>query len=309
MTAITSVQQASACALERLFITLDRAEIPWCVLHGYESLPREIRSDVDCLVAAEAMPPASGLLTAVRRGCQDSNAQVVQWLQHEATAHYLVIATKTEAGALDYLRFDVSSDYRRNGRVFYDGQEILEHRRHDNGFWVPAPRHEFGYYLVKKIAKGDLTAAHGERLSQVYRQDPAGCAAEIRRFWGEPSARLLERAASSGDWAEVQTKIVSLRRELLRRAGFRNPVSTVRYAVGESRRTVRRWLRPTGVWVVLLGPDGSGKSTVATASIERLRPAFRRTAQFHVLPRLFRKKGDGTVVTDPHGQAPRSRLA
>ena len=37
-----------------VFETLDRAGIPYCVLHGYESYPQRIKSDVDCMISARA---------------------------------------------------------------------------------------------------------------------------------------------------------------------------------------------------------------------------------------------------------------
>src|SRR5260221_352364 len=39
-----------------VFETLDREGIPYCVLHGYESYPEQIRSDVDCMISAAVRP-------------------------------------------------------------------------------------------------------------------------------------------------------------------------------------------------------------------------------------------------------------
>jgi hypothetical protein len=41
---------AAGRILMRVFETLDRAGVRYCVLHGYEDFPREVRSDVDCIV-------------------------------------------------------------------------------------------------------------------------------------------------------------------------------------------------------------------------------------------------------------------
>lgn len=42
--------------LLRVFEVLDRAGIPYCVLHGYENYPAHIESDVDCIVDRSATP-------------------------------------------------------------------------------------------------------------------------------------------------------------------------------------------------------------------------------------------------------------
>ncbi len=63
-----------------------------------------------------------------------------------------------------------------------------------------------------------------------------------------------------------------------------------------------------GTVVVFLGPDGSGKSTViAGLQAELDRRGVRH--QYHHLTVRWGAGGPGRVVTDPHGQPPRGRLA
>ncbi|HHH11396.1 MAG TPA: hypothetical protein ENK23_04910 [Sorangium sp.] len=76
----------------------------------------------------------------------------------------------------------------------------------------------------------------------------------------------------------------------------------------------RRWRYPAGLSVALLGPDGTGKSTVARACCKRLQHLFTGTHVQHlrpsVLPALQRlanprqwgRPGGQMVVTDPHGK-------
>jgi thymidylate kinase len=61
-----------------------------------------------------------------------------------------------------------------------------------------------------------------------------------------------------------------------------------------------------GLWVAILGPDGSGKSTLIEQLQLDLLGAFRRTAVFHLMPGLFRRGQTSGPVTDPHGKPPRS---
>jgi thymidylate kinase len=71
-------------------------------------------------------------------------------------------------------------------------------------------------------------------------------------------------------------------------------------------RKTRRFLRPTGLMVAVLGPDGSGKSSVLSQCSKDLLPAFRRVQVFHLRPRLGGTDSPGsTPNTNPHGQPPR----
>ena len=64
-----------------------------------------------------------------------------------------------------------------------------------------------------------------------------------------------------------------------------------------------------GVWVVLLGPDGSGKSSVIEGLERDLAPRFRAVRRFHLRPHFGLRAPDGPPVIDPHGRPPRGLLA
>ena len=39
-----------------VFETLDRANVSYCVLHGYEAFPQRVKSDVDCVIDPRVTP-------------------------------------------------------------------------------------------------------------------------------------------------------------------------------------------------------------------------------------------------------------
>jgi hypothetical protein len=81
----------------------------------------------------------------------------------------------------------------------------------------------------------------------------------------------------------------------------------------ESARMARRVQRPTGMVVAVVGPDGTGKSTVAHGLEHAALGAFRRADRRHVGPGLLppparllgRRPSDGSF---PHGRPPSGRL-
>jgi thymidylate kinase len=79
-----------------------------------------------------------------------------------------------------------------------------------------------------------------------------------------------------------------------------HPLRVLGYWLGTLGRAIKRVAQPTGIMVVFLGPDGSGKSSVIDRVERDLAPAFRRTAQYRLRP--GRRKSGGTPVTDPHGR-------
>lgn len=83
-------------------------------------------------------------------------------------------------------------------------------------------------------------------------------------------------------------------------------------AVKTVGRYLTRIVHPTGLAVVVAGPDGSGKSTLADRLPEALTGFFRRDIRLHwrpgLLPSLSSVAGTpGPDVADPHSREPRSR--
>src|SRR5439155_20668624 len=90
---------------------------------------------------------------------------------------------------------------------------------------------------------------------------------------------------------------------------LRDPFGPARSLFSDSIRRIRRWLQPTGIFLVVLGPDGVGKSTLVEQLVEKLGPAFRRHRVFHFRPELTKPQVEtGLRVTDPHGNPIRGTL-
>jgi len=74
-------------------------------------------------------------------------------------------------------------------------------------------------------------------------------------------------------------------------------------------RSIRNWISPPALFVAVMGPDGSGKSSMIAEYLRAVGPAFAGTACFHLRPNLLRGSSVGqTNKTNPHGQTPRGAL-
>jgi len=78
------------------------------------------------------------------------------------------------------------------------------------------------------------------------------------------------------------------------------------------RRTlagIRRWIRPTGLCVAILGPDGSGKSSVIAQYVPQVEAFFGGVELFHLRPHLLGSTQSAQVPNvDPHGEPLRGAL-
>ena len=299
---------AAEQALARLLASLHQAGIALWVIDGFGDGVFD-PVDIDILVPRAALPDQ--IATAIHRSSPQIGATLLSWDRD----NQFVMVCDPQVPAREspnFLRIHLRGDFRRVGRFFYDGDEVLaappaRGAEDALAFAKPQSPREFGCYLLEKICKRCLGPIHERALSEVFNQNPSGCAAEIRRFWSPDSAALIEAAARSGEWEQVRGKQVQLCTELRRRAFARRPVWTIAYRLRKAARRMLEYLRPTtGLHVVMLGPDGVGKSTVVEQLQRDLAGAFCGIEYATFAPALLPRKAGTSGVGEPHGKPARS---
>lgn len=292
--------------LLRVFEALDRANMPYCVTHGYECYPQRVTSsDIDIIIPDAVRP--SQLAALLHEGARAyGGGELVS-----RRGHYMVLASTNSDGSPCFLELDFRVYYDLGCLRIYTGKEVLESRRRYNQFWVPAPALEFGCYLARRIVKGYLNGMHGERLSRLYEQDRIGCQQQITRFWGGRRGALIASAACSHSWEPVCRLLVPLGIEIRAKAILRRPLGVLSNCLRRLGRRMRLACRPEGgLNVVFLGPDGAGKSSVITAVAHDMVGAFARTRHYSFPPALLTRLlgRPERPFTRPHELAPRSLI-
>jgi len=286
---------------QRAVDVLEAEHIAYAVLHGWEGeFPGE-NGDLDLVVEAASLP-------RITRALQRSFS-LVQMLPYQSTGIGFVIRPKGDSRQHSLI-VDCSSDFRWRGLVLFPARELLAERRRLHHHWLVAPGHEFAYLLAKKIfEKRFFPEPQRRRIRQLLARLGPEADAISSRLMGEGYGRAVCQAIRREDWELLARSMPALRRALLVRRLAEDPWMLLRYLAPEIRRLWRRWRRPTGLWVALLGPDGSGKTTLAQRLEQSPPAAFRRTLRFHLRPQLWPAGQGRPPVSEPHAQAPRCRLA
>ena len=279
--------------IELFFGELEQQGIPYVVIHSYQTLPYDVQGDIDYAVYEQDLPALTDIQEELGR---KHRWAVAQSFQHGVCAFYNVLVSLDDP--TQTLKLDACSNYVRARRMLVPNQVLLDGRRRYEKYWIPEPAAEFIYEATKLFdAKKKDPASYLPRLQALWEQDKEGAQQHFKDAFGDTQYSLEE-------WfAQPPEKWSRLRAAMLGRNKF-GPAMLLR----EVARVLRRILRPTGVHITLLGPDGSGKSRLIDLLRESIGDFFRRFKVYHFRPGYFEPAGGRTSVTEPHGKPPHGFL-
>lgn len=294
--AITPVSPVVGTFVRLLFSSLEDVGIRYCVLHGWEGLPWTVSSDLDLVVHPDDFQKLRIVFLKLA-------TFGYRWIQcrNYAGYGYRFDFAWFEGKQFHIVGVDCISEYRYAGLILASGENLLKGRRLHNGFWIAAPDTVFAYLLMKKTLKGSISTSQLLELREISSDigEARSLAIACETFGGENGPLVITAIADQ----RLQSMLPALRGQLRRNSLRRNPWSFVRYHGAEKLRLINRWIHPTGLFLIALGPDGVGKSTLLASVVDNLRPAFRGVYFFHY--RATFSKKPGVPVENPHAREPR----
>jgi len=297
--------QVKANVARTLIAALSDECSAYCILSGYDRLPESFDTDIDFMVTPEDFERMPQIIGRVAR---ETKGRLFHTVEHELSARSYSLGYQI-GQKLVIVQADSTSDYRHYGLLWLRSDEVLGKRRqHARGFWIPAASHEFTYYLIKLLNKRQLSEEHGPKLHRLYLLDPMGCDELIGRFWKKAHRDAIRFMAKNDDWAEMTRSLNSIRAEMIRNSG-ESAVQKVVSGPKHLLHHLQRLIYPTGGWIAIVGPDGSGKSAAIQTICRQFRFAYDKVKTYHLRPKILKRRNDtNEVVTDPHGRAPRGLL-
>jgi len=249
--------------LRGLFGTLDQAGVKWVVLRNHEDLPDHVGHDVDIVVHPRDRARIDDLVRAVVRDLGLFLLRVERRVEYDA---FDVVAS--DLGGRLFLHVDLHTAAQYRGRVFVDADDLLAHRRRIDGWlWALSPGMEaYALLLHAGVHKGELKPKYASRIIALEGREPG----ELLRI---ASGRLGRRLGHALATVRTEPQLLAIRDDLARAVDrryrgnlWRRPSSSVRRKIRNSRLR----LRPEGLLVVFLGPDGSGKSSTTDLLVDML---------------------------------------
>jgi glycosyltransferase involved in cell wall biosynthesis/thymidylate kinase len=273
---------------------LESAGVEFALLHGNDKGPPDVASDVDM---AFALPPPVALEPILLRLARAGELAIVQRLHYDVLHGYYYIL-QIPGATLQFLHLDCLCDplgvnrYRLRTTYLLEGATRGRYgKRIDKG-------KEAVYLLMKRAVKGRVTAQGLNVLRDRFRDASDSTWSDVRKAFGRRARRHVAELLRVDSAAEAGYWLHTLAAGADRRSRWGHPLLAVRSLLIQIGRKWRRLVQPTGLFVVVVGPDGSGKSTIATSVLLQLSRAFRATWRFHwrpgLLPQLSGSKSQPT---------------
>lgn len=233
---------------------IDKSNISYALVGRTEGYPANIGSDIDIVIPRSKIDSFKHVIWQM----EDDRTKIVQMLQHEIVAFYYVLF-HFDNGNIVYAQPDVCTDYYRKGRKLLSADYLLEGRieAEQGDFYVLAPEKEFLYYLLKKVDKRSLSEEQYEHIRKFYLKNKDKAILEAKKFWKGETLLLIQKSMDENDFLLLHNNLEKLQQGI-HSSHSRKVSDTLRNIALK----LKRILNPTGYVITVLGPDGSGKTTV-----------------------------------------------
>ena len=304
--------------LSWLFNEYNQRGIRYCILRNYQMLPEEnTGNDIDMLIESDAHAENEQIF---RKMAAYFDMTILPIIRRQYVTSYRIYK-QIEGIDFFFLPIDVHADEEWHAATYLTGDQILAKRQSYKTFYVPHPVHEAIISWFSSLLWGGF-------IKEKYRDIITSIAQTNAKEFKDTLAHILgyRLADKVFSYAEKDAleKTLDFRRLMQRavwwRAFLRNPLRLLAEYTRFLKSELKFKLNPLGLMIVIIGPDGAGKSTVAELAIEATQKVFSNlTCVLHwrpgLLPQLNRllRRGNSTncevpPCTVPHSAEPSGRL-
>lgn len=278
--------------LYMIFKLLDyfkRNDIEFCIINGYECIVSQIdkEADNDILLRKKDFSRVDGIVETFSK---QNGFLVVQNMHHDIFAKNIFVFDQVGG---EFLNLDIYGELSRKGVVCFDEDDIFSTLQTYEQLPILGVEKEFTYYLIKKLDKKSLTKESFIYLRNLYLKKQELCKKHLKKFF--PTTFLdLEKGFEDDNFELIDKNQKKIINDFYKLKNFSLTREFLNIA-----RVCKRVLKPTGLSIGFLGPDGSGKSTVIDGILEKRLP-FRRKDYFHLKPIKSTNRGESVTVDEPH---------
>jgi glycosyltransferase involved in cell wall biosynthesis/thymidylate kinase len=286
--------------LFEIFAELESSGTSFALIHGDDSEWPSVTSDVDIAFNA---PPPDAIEPVLKRFCAAGTISIVQRLHYDVPhAYYYILRIAGEP--TEFLHLDCLYDPIGINRYMLPTSMLLKDVAEGKFGRHSGKDQKAVYLLLKRAIKGKVSEHGLATLRNQYIGATDALWSDAENWFGPNARHEIERLFLAENSAQAEPQLAALAAKATTLYRRLHPWRAATRISLDLWRKLRRFFKPTGLFVVLVGPDGSGKSTVTGLLLTQLERAFRRTWRFHWRPGLLPKPGRSVDYANEAETAP-----
>ncbi|MEW6053099.1 MAG: hypothetical protein AB1552_04810 [Nitrospirota bacterium] len=235
-------------------------------------MPDIIPTDVDIAIDKEAFEKLDSLILQI---ASRHNVEIIQkiWHGYHKCAYIL---SPLEIDERFRLQLDFFTDFSAKGYPnLLPSRLLLENKKQYKNFFIPTAEIEYPFLVMRRILKNDLKKDHIEKMKILVEQASTNIRKNLEGIFGEAISDSIRELTKLEDKNKFRDQIKDYR-NALRKWSKKNTSFgyMLQYGIAQFKRIIQRLLHSVGFSIVLLGPDGSGKSTIGNLLLERVSGSF-----------------------------------
>ena len=284
-----------------LFSTLNRLNINYCIVgRSFSNFENDHNGDIDIVVSKKDIKKIEEILIELTTNTQ---FYLVQNIQHEINSNYYVIFDEKNS-LTNLTRIDICADYICNNRIILKSNFLLKKRKkitlNNVDIYIANNSRNFVYYLIKKIIKKSINPNECFFLNNLYKGNENECNSFLLELFSPKIIELVNKIINSNELILNNIQIIKYKNYLKSDNLFH--FTLINFL--NIKRLFKRFRNPTGISIAVLGPDGSGKSTLIKNLRMELEHIGRKHKVVHFWPNKELNINEDKVNFSPHSSKP-----
>jgi len=259
--------------LKYIFEEFNKNRIPYCVLRSYEKLPEEIGQDIDIINDKKFNLLIEKI---VLEGAKKFGFDM--WIKKSSIGGARqYICQRFENKNFIRLALDFRNDLEERGVVYFEGKKIIDLRRPLKDFYIISPEIELLHILIRAAYGPQKNLSkYIKKLEELSEKSDYFYLKQSLPF---PISFFVFKAISG---KKIRTSVYLLKLSwlffLIKNKALKNKIKE---GIFRNLRRVFNQIRPPGLFVVIAGPDGVGKSTACILTKNFLSQRYFKIKHFH----------------------------
>jgi thymidylate kinase len=271
--------------LKPFFDNLNTQNISYCVCGNYDQLPEYTAHDID--IWTEDVDELEKILFQVAK----KNNFILYLSNRTANGSNNFFYQITNSD-MEFVRIDILKECAWLSFVpIIQAQQIADDKVKHKNFYVAEPIIETSMHLLYPlINQGIVKEKYRDKIHLLH--DNEKFESLLVKSLGKSAATKLINKIKLRNWTDIENNVSYYRLKLVLTKIYQENLNFVNFIYCFIQSNIKRLFKPSGLFIVFLGPDGCGKTTLINHLSNSLEQSFLKKRNYYwrpfILPRLRR---------------------